>query len=214
MNQLPVNHLDTRASTTATKRPRKSVKFNNSVYVAKFEKCSATERKAVWFDSTELNSIRAQGRELMLSYRKKYNRSLSTIDYSDSQFYRGFESCTLQRQRQRILSNRSVVYGHRQGMNDKEVAMVYKTCSDWSIKVAFIQAIHDYFDIYPSTTVLQPTIASMFLPTPLSLPFSILSYKVLQQQQKNKRRIVAPSNPNVTIKIGAKQARQVRQRVC
>ena len=75
MIQLPVNPLVTRASTTTTKRPRKSVRFNNSVYVAQFEKYSATERKAVWFDSTELNSIRAQGRELMLSYRKKYNIS-------------------------------------------------------------------------------------------------------------------------------------------
>ena len=187
MNQLPINCLSSTPISPATnKRTKKSVKFDNFVHCHLIQKATSKEAACIWFSFSELSSFKSEGKELASSYRESNKESTE---------YRGCEHQTLRRQRQKVLSNRSAVYAHKQGMNTKEISDVYKDTSRWSNKVAFVTAVHDCIEIYPSSFTSEeeeglkklPYVGSMIPPPPL--PFAILSVKALQQQQKKKRRV-------------------------
>lgn len=205
------------------KAPKKSVRFNQLVHVAPFERASSTEAKDIWFTTSDLAGFKAQGREMAASYRKL------GVMLEHPSTYRGFESCTVTRRRQRILSNRCVIYAHKKGMDDVTTAAVYKKCNAWSGEVAFVQAIHDYVDIYHNNHVMNnnnncmdevtlaraatlsmiPPVASMVPPS--TLPFAIQSALVLQQ---TKRRNFSSSESAAAATTATATARRVRHRVC
>jgi len=176
-------------------RTKKSVRFNNCVRVAPFEKVTSTEAKDVWLNSMELASIKSEGREMASSYRKL----LLETQHRSQEFlsnYRGFENVTILRKRQKILANRSAIYAHLQGYKTEEIAFIYQQSTTFSTEIAFLQAIHDYAEIYTTntnnandiTTALQqqlPSVASCLPPTPL--PFAIESAIFFQRQKREQR---------------------------
>lgn len=159
----------------------KSVQFNNVVVVVPFEKVTLQEEKNnIWYNLFEMNQIKKDGRAIASSYRK--------LGIESKQEYRGFENCTLLRQRQKIMSNRCVVYAYSQGYNEKEIATIYSQTNKWSSEIAFLQAIHDYVDIYNHTnanTEAIPSITSLI--PPQAHPFAIESVMVIQRKKKRER---------------------------
>jgi len=178
-------------------RTKKSVRFNNCVRVAPFEKVTSTEAKEVWLTSTELAAIKTEGRELASTYRKLLLEHQQNQQSQESlSNYRGFENVTLLRKRQKILANRSAIYAHLQGYKPEEIAFIYQQSTTFSTEIAFLQAIHDYAEIYTTnttsandiTTALQqqlPSVASCLPPTPL--PFAIESAIFFQRQKREQR---------------------------
>jgi len=191
---IPVFVVTTNMRRRTTKN--KSVRFNNCVRVAPFEKVTSTEAKEVWLTSTELAAIKTEGRELASTYRKLLLEHQQNQSQESLSNYRGFENVTLLRKRQKILANRSAIYAHLQGYKPEEIAFIYQQSTTFSTEIAFLQAIHDYAEIYTTnttsandiTTALQqqlPSVASCLPPTPL--PFAIESAIFFQRQKREQR---------------------------
>mmetsp|Transcript_40060 Transcript_40060/g.46087 ORF Transcript_40060/g.46087 Transcript_40060/m.46087 type:complete len:339 (-) Transcript_40060:62-1078(-) len=192
---IPVFVVTTNMRRRTTKN--KSVRFNNCVRVAPFEKVTSTEAKDVWLNSMELASIKSEGREMASSYRKLLLETQQHRSQESSlSNYRGFENVTILRKRQKIVANRSAIYAHLQGYKTEEIAFIYQQSTTFSMEIAFLQAIHDYAEIYTTnttsandiTTALQqqlPSVASCLPPTPL--PFAIESAIFFQRQKREQR---------------------------
>jgi hypothetical protein len=172
-------------------KPKKSVRFNQTVHVTPFERASMAEGMNIWYSILEVASMKAKGREMAASMRKLGPHQI------DEDFYRGFEGYTLVRQRQRLLSIRCAIYAHKLGMDATMTAAMYKQCNQWSCDVAFVQAVHDTVyshDDQDITSVgsiynklmmdAMPTVATM-VPPP-DLPFAVQGFVVLHSQRKTK----------------------------
>ncbi|VEU38131.1 unnamed protein product [Pseudo-nitzschia multistriata] len=168
---VAMTELSTNKTRLPTRRPKsttkKSVRFNQMVHVAPFERASPEEANHIWFTNPEIASFKEAGRKLAVVYRKwggnlanehqheheqehEQEQRRESNDDNDLSIYRGFESCTFVRQRQRLLSNRCVVYAHKNGMGGDFVAAIYQQCNRWSTEVAFVQALHDYVEVFYS----------------------------------------------------------------
>jgi len=146
---------------------KKTVRFDQLVTVAPFERASCIEAKDIWFTSADIASFRLRAREMAVSYRKLGDLEQKDVDY------RGFEGYTSTRQRHRMISNRCAVAAHKKGMDATTTAAMYHQCSNWSSDVAFVQAMHDYVESYGENenTISQvlvriPAVASMVPPPP------------------------------------------------
>jgi len=193
------------------RKAKKSVRFNQVVHVAPFERVTMEQANDIWYSNIEIAIMKSSGREMAASYRKLGDHQI------EGDCYRGFEGYTFIRQRQRLLSNRCAVYAYKQGLNADTIAAFYTQCNQWSSQVAFVQAIHDFVDTYSDTTSAisyvklmmmnsVPSVDSM-VPPP-DLPFAVQGFIVLQSQRKSKleRKLKRRSH---TAGI-----RRVRQRVC
>ena len=179
-------------------RPKKSVRFHQTVHVAPFPRSDADESASqIWYSGTEIALMRAEGRVLATSYSKLGEKA-------DRGLYRGFEKTTYRRQRQTLLSNRCAIYAYQKGMDTTKVSSLYKQCNQWSSDVAFVQAIHDCFDaacgdetsFYNDKSMKtivssMPHVASMIPPQDNS--FAIQGFLVLQEEKRNKKRKVQKS---------------------
>ncbi|OEU12860.1 hypothetical protein FRACYDRAFT_244133 [Fragilariopsis cylindrus CCMP1102] len=195
------------------------VRFNNDVIVVPFEKVTIQENKEtpnnIWYTTTEMKQIKKESREIASSYRKLGGNG----DTDTATEYRGFENCTAIRQKQKIMSNRCVVYAYEQGFNANEIATIYSKTNKWSSEVAFLQAIHDYMNVYDcasqlrtqSETIALPSISSMIPPQPH--PFAIESVMVMQRKKKRQRAAQAQAQQLFASPTHT-QERSVRQRVC
>lgn len=182
-------------------KPKKSVRFNQVVHVAPFERISLEEAKGIWYSSLEVASMKSKGREMAASYRKLGPHQL------DGDCYRGFEGYTFVRQRQRLMSNRAAVYAYKQGLDADTISAVYKQCNQWSSDVAFVQAVHDFAAPYSDTvTSAIPSVASM-VPPP-DFPFAVQGFVVMQSQRKSKL------ERKLKRRSATAGIRRVRQRVC
>ena len=190
----------------STEKPKRTVRFNQVVHVAPFQRASEKEASKVWYSNVEVARMKAVGREMALSYRKIEEEKV------EDDAYRGFEGYTFLRQRQRLLSNRCAVYASKQGLDVPMTSAMYKQCNQWSCDIAFLQAMHDFAAAYGegsngnSQRNTIPSITSI-LPPP-DLPFAVQGFLVLQSQRK--------SNVERKLKRRAATAgiRRVRQRVC
>jgi len=184
-------------------RKSKSVQFNNVVVVVPFEKVTLQEEKNnIWYNLFEMNQIKKDGREIASSYRK--------LGTESKQEYRGFENCTLLRQRQKIMSNRCVVYAYSQGYNEKEIATIYSQTNKWSSEIAFLQAIHDYVDIYNNTNADTRSIPSILsLIPPQAHPFAIESVMVIQRKKKRERHALQQQQAALAFALQSSQQRSL-----
>ena len=188
-----------------TMKSKKSVRFNNCVRVAPFEKVTAIEAPEVWLNSMELAAIRTEGRDMASSYRTLLLEKQQQDQHQQSpksllSKYRGFENVTVLRKRQKILANRSAIYAHLQGYKTEELAFIYQQSTRFSTEIAFLQALHDYAEIYTTNTntnsaandmtkVLQqqlPSVESCLPPTPL--PFAVESAIFFQRQKREQKK--------------------------
>merc|ERR1712232_1088481 len=97
----------------------KSVKFYEFVKVIPFQKAPPSLEADIWFNESDLAEAKSGGIEIASSYRKMIKdqqKQPSSVDH------RGFESCTVARQRHKLLSNRCAVLAHRHGLKDVETA--------------------------------------------------------------------------------------------
>ena len=201
----------------APKKAKKSVRFNQIVHVAPFERASPEEANHIWYSAGEVAVMKANGRELAASYRKlgpsRVNNNNNNNDDDDDEDYRGFEGYTPLRQRQRLLSNRCAVYAHKQGLDADATAAMYQRCNEWSANVAFVQAIHDFVGTFggddSSRTMMMRTIPSVaaMIPPP-DLPFAVRGFFVLQSQRKSKL------ERQLKRRSATANIRRVRQRIC
>jgi hypothetical protein len=204
---------------------KKSIRFNDVVFVKPFEKACSQEAKDIWYNEYDMASFKKHGREMALSYKnltsnnnnnnKNKNKNNENTnnddkDNKDCTMYRGFEYFSIRRQKQKIISNRCVLYAQSKDMNATEIATVYRKANAWSTDVAFVQAVHDYVDIYNSNKTTStscnntvPEIISM-IPPPI-FPFALQS--VLSLRRTGKRRTANNATEQ-------QSRRRVRQRVC
>jgi len=203
-----------------------------------FEKVSSSEAKDIWFDSSEMATIKSEAREVVSSYHNLAAEGAYTSLSTEK--YRGFEVCISSRRRQRLIANGSTLYAYSQGYKPEEIASLYKHCNAWSRKIAFLQAIHDYASVYnnrPVGTVHNmesiakalPPISSMI--PPQSLPSEIENdIMLLQQERRNSNNRInkrsRSSSPLISLQHQQQQEqmqqhqqqlltdRRVRQRVC
>jgi len=206
-------------NTIETSRPTRkpSVRFSQVVHIAPYERATPAEARNIWFSAAEIGSFKQHARIMATVYRHYGGVPQPTEDDSGDlrTLYRGFENCTPTRQRRRLLSNRSVVYAHRNGMSDDFVAAMYKQCNKWSGEVAFVQAVHDYIDIFYSSNsgsnsssnsmenisgdnkskCDRAALAAMMIPSvtsmvpPPELAFAVQSAYALREQKKQERRL-------------------------
>merc|ERR1711865_936071 len=148
----------------------KKVRFNPIVHVKPIPKISvADDISGQWYNNDELCSFKANGRRLSSLYRKVIKNAvhnntntngalLVTCTMAQSQpkqvalnmsNFRGVEDYTLQRQKQKLVANRCVLYGQKLGLNPDELASVYQHANTWSNEVAMVQAINDFDAVYP-----------------------------------------------------------------
>ena len=212
------NDTDTDTDTDVSR----CVRFNNDVIVVPFEKVTIQDNKEtpnnIWYTSSEMKQIKKESREIASSYRKLGGNGDTNTDTE----YRGFENCTAIRQKQKIMSNRCVVYAYEQGFNANEIATIYSKTNKWSSEVAFLQAIHDYMNVYNTNTnthgvdveIPSPSISSMIPPQPH--PFAIESVMVMQRKKKRERAAQAQVQQLFAFQQEQQQPqeRSVRQRVC
>ena len=109
-------------------------------------------KDGLWYSQAELKHIKSEARKLVRS----------------GSLERGFENCTMERQKHRHMTVRCTVNAHRQCLGANHTAMVSKRCSEWSEEAAFVQACHDYCNVYhPNMTSAIPE----FDNTPPQFPF-------------------------------------------
>ena len=210
INPIPSNrtsiNIPVQNSTPIKKKMTKHVCFSNSVRVIEIERIASHDANNVWYSYAALRRFKREAKEIMGLYRSieaTTARTKAERYYYVSQllFFRGFEQCTRTRQRQKVLANKSVVYGQRLHMEADEIASIYTTINTYSTVVAFVQAIHDYVDvvnhnyltiqslptILPVLPFSVPPSVHSILPPPLH-PFGVQSYFALrkphQQQQQ------------------------------
>merc|ERR1712072_810671 len=70
MNNSNSNSSHTTTSRAVTPPPKKSVRFNEVVEVACFEKVSREEVSSVWFEPSQLDAIKCETRTMASVYRK------------------------------------------------------------------------------------------------------------------------------------------------
>ena len=214
MNSLPINAVSLPLREEVTRRPvarsispiimssssRNSIKkkkkqqtvgFSNTVHVVQYEKFSSQVATDVWYTATEMKQIQKAGKEVMVLYRSIEGADQTTIEerqYQLSQlvFFRGFESCTRTRQRQKVMSNRCVLHAQTLGMPPSQIAAIYTVVNSWSNTVAAVQAMYDVVDAIPNTSPIHaiPLLFSIpsvhDIPCPRPHPFAIESVRALR----------------------------------
>jgi hypothetical protein len=210
------------------KRKTKRVTFHPSVLVAPFERVTnPEEKKRVWFQESEMKQPKSEGREILSLYRsvaepQKQSSQLQELSKDVAQFFRGFESCTVTRQRQKLASNRAVLYGQKLGLSSSEIAIVYQQTNSWSSHVASVQAIHDYYIVIAeeygcnTSPCFNPPAIHELRPQPLS-SFAKQAILALRNNNKQKRRrssskIILDKKTLRSVNNEEDQSRRVRQR--
>jgi hypothetical protein len=105
----------------------------------------------LWYSQPDLAGFKSQARKLASGIRNATTASLST----PSEQLRGLEHCSIERQKHRFMSIRCTLSAHRRGMSEDQTAMVARKCTVWSGEIAFVQACHDFANVY------QPAMRSM-----------------------------------------------------
>eukprot|EP00539_Tryblionella_compressa_P004870 CAMPEP_0178768476 /NCGR_PEP_ID=MMETSP0744-20121128/20265_1 /TAXON_ID=913974 /ORGANISM="Nitzschia punctata, Strain CCMP561" /LENGTH=202 /DNA_ID=CAMNT_0020424561 /DNA_START=128 /DNA_END=736 /DNA_ORIENTATION=+ len=183
----PSNPLNVNVNTCRSKQKR--VHFASTVFVSPIERASTEDAKHIWYEKTDLMNFRRDARDVALSFRKG-------VAPATPGAYRGFESVAPLRQRQRHLSIRCTLSAHRKGLSVDETASIARRCNSWSNEVAFVQACHDYADIYrPDMSCMIPVVTSM---APPAFPYTV----------------VVQSKRRVSVQGDQDSGRRVRQRVC
>ena len=230
MNSLPINAVSLPLREEVTRRPvarsispiimsssRNSIKkkkkqqtvgFSNTVHVVQYEKFSSQVATDVWYTATEMKQIQKAGKEVMVLYRSIEGADQTTNEerqYQLSQlvFFRGFESCTRTRQRQKVMSNRCVLHAQKLGMPPSQIAAIYTMVNSWSNTVAAVQAMYDVVDAIQNNSATINAIPLLFsipsvhdIPCPRPHPFAIESVRALRTQGRKRSQRTNSSSSN------------------
>jgi hypothetical protein len=128
------------------KRSRRSVCFAEHVSTFPRDSVSPEELETMWYQPKELHCFKLQVRDHILAI-------------SPSEEKRGLERYTLERSKNKQLAIKCTVLAYKKNMSEESIASVAKKCSSWFQKRAFLQACHDYFEVY------HPEMVSLVPPT-------------------------------------------------
>lgn len=125
--------------------PKRRVRFSSAVTNVR-NSTPAEELRQLWYNQEELTAFRAEAKQLARAGVK----------------VRGLEHCAPERQKHRKLSIKCTLSAYRRGMDERNVSVVAQRCSEWNTEIAFVQACHDYCDIYqPAMKAVVPEISSI-----------------------------------------------------
>ena len=156
---------------------RKRVRFNAQVSSSSPQTMAKEELKALWYNRQDLSLFKYQAREIVSS---------STLQSRKGDILRGFEGCSLDRQWYKHMTIQCTVSAYEKGMSRKRIASMAQRCGEWNKEVAFIQACHDYFEIYrPSLVSEIPEVPV----TPPKFPFAMKRAAVDTTSNRFERRV-------------------------
>lgn len=168
---------------------RRIVRFAPMISVSPSNGVSPTEASQVWYTVTDLAGFKYNAKVAAYSFR------MGTPSCED---VRGIESSTSARQTRRFLAVRCTLSAHRNGLSADETAFVAQRCTAWNAEVAFVQACHDYAEIYrPDLSRMIPEVD--IVPPEFPFPYS--------RNEATRKRSAAGST-------GADMSRRVRSRSC
>lgn len=183
-------------TTTFLKRPstsKKQVCFaqeissTSSAGQLKFE-----DLKDLWYEEKDYATFRIQTYQI---FSKATNCQYNDIGHLEM---RGLESRTDNRRCYRYMAIRCTVSAFRRGLKEEQVASIAERCNAWSKQTAYLQACHDFCDVYkPSMLQNFPQIMNQ---TPPEFPFvmkmkrrPIIDTTVSQQEHRRVRRRINPA---------------------
>jgi hypothetical protein len=191
-NAIPT-HADFRMLMQALvteKSSKRRVRFAPFVMAASAGPLAFHEVKDLWYAQSDLADFKSQARKVASDIR---NNRLEQQQDDDHIYTRGLEHCTPQRQKHRCLTIRCILSANRKGMSPDQISLVASKCTAWNGEVAFIQACHDYANVYqPSMTGLIPSATS----SPPDFPFLVKKKRCVDEESSSRRvvrrRIVQP----------------------
>ena len=141
----------------------------------------------LWYRKSEISQFKADARQLVQAIR-------SPNEFLEDDSLRGLESSTLERRIHRHKTIQCTLSAYRKNMNPEDVAKIARICGTWNAEVAFVQACHDYFAVYPRKQVKIPKVSNQ----PPAFPFALrkgksrtLPYHQHKQPQRNVRRRIS-----------------------
>jgi hypothetical protein len=149
------------SSGTRTSKRTRRVHFSTE-HFSTSSRHSPQNADRLWYQPAEIISFKQEARKLVKASR-------SNLFHSDDMM-RGLESCTLERQLNRHKTIQCILSAHKKGMKPDDTAKIAKICAAWSEEVAFVQACHDYCNVYQPTMKGQlPKLSN----SPPEFPFAL-----------------------------------------
>lgn len=123
---------------------RRKVRFADQVETSSPGPLEKEELKTLWYDRKEISNFKIQARQLVLACCKNKRK----LQRSEINELRGLESCTVERQLHRHRSIQCTLSAYKRGMSTEDVSRIYESCTEWNVEIAWVQACHDYCNIY------------------------------------------------------------------
>lgn len=167
--------VSTQSNLPISQRKRTRVRFSPSVATCE-AKHSETENdtNALWYNRQALAAFKTEAKQQFMVHQ------LYRI-HGGQDSLRGLENCTVQRQYWRHRTIQATLSAHKKGMNGLDIAAVSRKCTTWNEEIAFVQACHDYCEVY------QP---EMILPqVPVNPPRFPFELKRANHQESQRRRV-------------------------
>jgi hypothetical protein len=162
------------------KPQKKRVRFTPFVTTSCAGPLPFEEVKELWYEQSELAAFKHQARSIVRSIR---THGVPKNGF-DCDLLRGLEHCTAERQKHRYMTIRCTLSAYRKDMSPEKTAMVARKCTAWSEEIAFVQARHDYCNVYqPSMTLLIPATG-----LPPTFPF-VMKKRVVADAVVSERRV-------------------------
>ena len=122
----------------------------------------------MWYQPQEIFAFRKQARKL-LKTRKKNNQGIMMMN-CDDEVFRGLECWVLERRLHRHKTIQCTLSAYKKGMSSDVTAQIANRCAAWSREIAFVQASHDYYNVYqPSMASRIPKLSNI----PPEFPFTL-----------------------------------------
>jgi len=155
-----------------TKEQRRQVRFAPFVTSSPANPLAFEELKEFWYSPNELCIFKMEARQLVRGGAGSIASTLAAAGSNEEDSLRGLEHTAPQRQKHRYMTIRCTLSAARRGMSADEISFVARKCTEWNIESAFVQACHDYAQVYrPEMISIMPQIRS----SPPEFPFAVKS---------------------------------------
>ena len=178
-NDFFMTYLLQTVAKTAAKPSKKRVRFSASTQQRQTSRLFKEELQELWYSTQDLKSFKKEAQYLAMEFHAG--------NISDRDQIRGLEGTSMERLIHRHQTIQCTVSAYQKGLSPAGVASVAQKCSSWNEEVAFIQACHDYCDVY------QPADVSAEIPqvpsAPPAFPFELRKKRVSADSSCQSRRV-------------------------
>jgi hypothetical protein len=166
-----------------SKPSKKRVSFATDVSTTTPGPLHFDELKDLWYGTTDLKNFKLEAKKVVSDVREA--KDLSGYEL------RGLENCTAERQKHKYMSIRCTISASRRGLRTDQLASIAQKCTAWNQETAFLQACHDFCDVYrPSMAHSIPQV----IHTPPKFPF-VMRKRVVTDASASQRRTRRRVNP-------------------